>query len=329
MTSSSLTFLPALFPGPFAVARLLGAVAAVVVMLGAAADESRVHAQSAFRSAVDLVTLHVAVTDERRRYVTDLNREQFEVFENGRRQELKFFQRGGLPLALILLLDTSASMRAALPEVQHVARRFVGGLQPADIASVLAFDGTVRVLQDFTADRDVLTAAIGDATHGNATSLFTALYVALKEFDKIRHVDGVARRRTLVLLSDGEDSSSMFTFNELLQLSSAVDVAIYPIRLGRVRRPIDGSPDGTASVLSRLAEQSGGRAFFPNSPFQFRAIHDAIRTELDNQYALAYESDDRRPDGGFRTLTVVIDGRRVIARTKRGYFAPRPHRPPR
>jgi Ca-activated chloride channel family protein len=263
----------------------------------------------------------VTVTDERKRYVTDLDQAQFEVFENGRRQQLKFFQAKGLPLALTLLLDASPSMQSALPQVQEVARRFVDHLEPGEIASVVAFDRSVSVLQDFTADRNALTAAIGQVRRGDATSLFTALYVALKEFDKARRWDGAPRRRALILLSDGEDSSSLIGFGELLERASTADTAIYSIRLGRPTQPIDPAIDGTKLVLRRLADQTGGRAFFPENRYQFARIHDAIRAELASQYSMAYESDDRRHDGRFRNVAVVIDGRDAVARTKRGYVA--------
>jgi Ca-activated chloride channel family protein len=291
-------------------------------VIGGQDPSALARAPSTFRSAVDLVTLHVTVTDGRRRYVGDLNQEQFEVFENGRRQQLKFFQAKGLPLALTVLMDTSASMASALPQVQEVARGFVDHLQPGEIASVVAFDGSVRVLQDFTADRNALTAAVGLARRGEATSLFTALYVALKEFDnKARRWDGMARRRTMVLLSDGEDSASLIDFSDLLEVASTADTAIYAIRLGRPKGPIGGPADATERVLRRLAEQTGGRAFFPATRHQFRPIHDAIRLELASQYSLAYESDDRRRDGRFRSLAVLIGGRNAVARTKRGYVA--------
>ena len=300
---------------------IAAAVCNASAVVGGQDRSAPARAPSVFRSAVDLVTLHVTVTDRRKRYVTDLNQEQFEVFENGHRQQLKFFQAGGLPLALTLLMDTSASMASALPQVQEVARRFVDHLQPGDIASVVAFDGSVRVLQDFTTDRSALTTAVGVADRGDATGLFTALYVALKEFDKARGWDDMARRRALVLLSDGEDSSSLIGFNDLLELASTADAAIYAVRLGRPRGPIDGPVDATEWVLRRLAEQTGGRAFFPASRSEFRSIHDAIRLELASQYSLAYESDDRRRDGRFRSLAVVIGGRNAVARTKRGYVA--------
>jgi Ca-activated chloride channel family protein len=280
-------------------------------------------APSVFRSAVDLVTLHVTVTDRRKRYVTDLNQEHFEVFEDGRRQRLKFFQARGLPLALTLLLDASPSMQSAQRQVQEVAHRFVEHLQPQEIASVLGFDASVTVLQDFTADRDALAAAIGRVRGGNGTSLFTALYVALREFDKARRWDGLPRRRTLILLSDGEDSSSPIGLTELLELASSADAAIYAIRLGRPKRAIDPSLDVTERVLRRLADQTGGRAFFPATRYQFPRIHDAIREELASQYSLAYESDGGREDGGFRQLAVLIGGLNAVARTKRGYVARR------
>jgi VWFA-related protein len=280
-----------------------------------------VRAPSVFRSAVDLVTLHVTVTDRRKRYVTDLDQEHFEVFEDGRRQQLKFFQARGLPLALTLLLDASPSMQSAQPQVQEVAHRFVEHLQPGEIGSVLGFDASVTVLQDFTADRNALAAAIGRVRRGDGTSLFTALYVALKEFDKARGWDGLPRRRTLILLSDGEDSSSLIGLTELLELASSADAAIYAIRLGRPKRAIDPSNGVTERVLRRLADHTGGRAFFPANRYQFSRIHDEIRAELASQYSLAYESDAPGEDGRFRNLAVLIDGPNAVARTKRGYVS--------
>jgi VWFA-related protein len=278
--------------------------------------------RSIFQSGVDLVTLHVTVTDRSRRYVTDLERDQFRVFENGRRQELKFFQKSGLPLALTLLLDTSASMENALPIVQEAAVRLVRQLEPQDVASVIAFDQGIHVLQGFTNDPAVLESAIRRIEHGGTTSFYTAVYVALKEFAATRPVPRTSapRRRTVVVLSDGVDSSSLIGFEEVLELATRTDAAIYAVCLG-TRNADPRQHDPSEFVLRRLSEQTGGRAFFPLHGYELPNVYAEIERELSSQYVLAYEPSEQPADGRFRNLAVLVDFAGAVARTRKGYFA--------
>jgi len=267
--------------------------------------------------------LNVTVTDRSKRYVSDLIEDDFRVFEDGRPQQITFFQPQALPLALVLLLDTSASMSGALWDAQKAAIRLIGELGPADVASVIAFDTSVRVLQPFTNDKQLLESAIRQTRLGRKTALYTALYVALKDVSRIAaKTDGdEPRRRALVVLSDGTDTSSPVAFQDLLDLAVRTDAAIYCIGL-HLPEPDPGVIDDGRLVLRRLAQQTGGRAFFPAQPEYLSEIYGDITRELSSQYAVAYVSNNPRTDGRFRQIKVHVGRPGIVARTKPGYFAP-------
>jgi Ca-activated chloride channel family protein len=278
-----------------------------------------------FRSSVDVIAMNVTVTDASRRYVTDLERQDFQVFEDGRPQELAFFQKSGLPLALALLIDTSASMDQNLAVAQEAAVGFVRALGPDDVASVVDFNSRIQVRQDFTSDRSALESAIRRTTAGGSTALYNALYIALKELNKTIRDEPLAesRRRAIVILSDGEDTSSVVGFDEVLDLAARSDTAIYAIGLlGRAIQDMRRPTSEAQFVLRRFAEQTGGRAFFPVDVKELAGIYGEIRTELSNQYFLAYESNNTRRDGQFRRIAVRVERPGAVARARPGYYAP-------
>ena len=139
-----------------------------------------------FQAGVDIVSINVTVIDEGGRYITDLDVEDFGVFENGIQQDLTFFTREQLPIALALLIDTSASMERRLSTAQEAAIGFARQLRQADLASVIDFDNRVNILQEFTNKPDALERAIRRTSAGGSTSLHNAIYIALKELQKNR-----------------------------------------------------------------------------------------------------------------------------------------------
>jgi Ca-activated chloride channel homolog len=279
--------------------------------------------QTPFRSSVDLVTLHVTVTDSSGKYLTDIEPSDVVVLENGRRQQLSLFQAGGLPLALALLLDTSASVRPVFRDVQAAAVRFLRQLQPRDMASVIGFGDRVRVLQGFTTDRQDLETAVLEAMAGGSTTLYNAVYVALHELDRTMAPSDahIPRRRVVVLFSDGDDTASQVGFEDLLKSATGSDAAIYAIRMGPEDAAGEADLDGGA-VLRQLANQTGGRAFFPPNRYALHQVYEDIRRELSLQYALGFVSTEPRPDGRFRRLSVQVLRAGAQARTRRGYVAP-------
>jgi VWFA-related protein len=275
-----------------------------------------------FRAGVDVVTLHVTATDRARRYVTDLERTDFAVYEDGRKQELTFFQKTSLPVTVALLIDTSASMEESLPIAQEAAVGFVRGLSPADVASVIDFDSRVEVGQEFTTDRHALERAIQRTAAGGSTSLYSAVYTALNALRQtIDAPMDEPRRRAIVVLSDGEDTSSIVRLDTVLDLAARSDTVIYAIGLlGRETPGVRRSHEAPL-VLQRFAQQTGGRAFIPVDARELAGIYGEIHAELSSQYSLAYESNNPRRDGQFRRIAIRIGRTGVVARARPGYYA--------
>jgi Ca-activated chloride channel homolog len=275
-----------------------------------------------FRVGVDIVSLNVTVTDAARRYVGDLNRDDFVVLEEGAPQNVVFFRKTDVPLALALLLDTSASMEQALATAQEAAIGFARQLGPADVAMLIDFDSKVQVLAHFTSDRSELEEAVRRTMAGGSTSLYNAVYVALKELSRIKLEDEQQglRRRAIILLSDGEDTSSLVSFDELLDLASRSDTMIYTIGLGSADSSGRRTFQDAQFVLRRLAQQTGGRAFFPQAARELTGVYGEIRDELSSQYLLAYESGSQK-NGQWRRVNVRVNRPNVTVRARQGYYA--------
>ncbi len=279
----------------------------------------------AFRAGVDLVSLNVTVIDGTARYVTDLQSEDFSVFEDGVKQDVTFFNRTNLPIALAILLDTSASMENKLPTAQEAASGFVRRLRPQDLAEIVDFDSRVVVLQPFSNVVTELDQAIRRTSAGGSTSLYNAIYIALKDLKKVmaRNVDEI-RRQALIVLSDGEDTSSLLPFEEVLDLAKRSETAIYAIGL-RSGDPTSSGSRGFKEaefVLRQFALETGGRSYFPSQIQDLAGIYSQISDELSSQYTVGYQSRNQKRDGGWRRVVVRVNRPSVTARTKQGYFAP-------
>jgi Ca-activated chloride channel homolog len=278
--------------------------------------------QKLFRATVDVVSLNVTVVDPQNRYITDLTETDFAVFEDGTRQELSYFNRTSLPIALSLLIDTSASMENRMQFAQDAAIGFARKLRSQDLAQVVDFDSRVEVLQDFTNRIEELERAIRSTSAGGSTSLHNALYISLKELAKIkpRSTDDV-RRRAIIVLSDGEDTSSLVSYEEVLELAKRSETAIYTIALQAKDAPLTKGFREAEFVLRQFAQETGGRAFFPARPEDLQNVYGRIADELASQYSLGYASKNARRDGGWRRIAVQVARPQAIARTKRGYYA--------
>jgi Ca-activated chloride channel family protein len=274
------------------------------------------------RSGVELVSLNVTATDGQGKYATDLNEEEFEVYEDGAKQKLTFFSKTQQPISLALLLDTSASMDERMGIAQEAAIGFAKQLHKEDQASVIDFDSQVRVLSDFTNDASALEKAIRTTTPNGSTSLYNALYIALKELKKVKtKAPTDIRRQAIVLLSDGDDTSSLIEFDQVLDLAKRSEVVIYAIglRAGEIARREFKEAE---FVLKQLANETGGRAFFVNDARELAKIYQGIWDELSSQYALAYSSGNPKRDGAWRRVQVRLLRPNITARTKLGYYGP-------
>src|SRR5215510_8585108 len=277
-----------------------------------------------FKAGVDLVSLNVTVTDAASRYVTDLEQGDFQVFEDGVLQDVTFFNKTNLPIALGLLLDTSASMETRLPIAQEAAIGFSKKLRPQDLAEVIDFDSRVIILQAFTNKVSDLEQAIRRTSAGGSTSMYNAIYIALKDLKKVvaTNVDEI-RRQAIIVLSDGEDTSSLLPFEEVLDLAKRSQTAIYCIGI-RSNEGTSVTNKGFKEaefVLRQLAQETGGRAFFPNQIADLTNIYGQIADELSSQYTLFYTSRNAHRDGSWRRVVVRVARPGAAARTKLGYFA--------
>ena len=279
-----------------------------------------------FRAGVELVSLNVTVNEAgSNRYATDLEPEQFEVFEDGVKQDVTYFTKANLPIALSLLLDTSASMESRMQTAQDAAIGFAKRLRQQDLAEVIDFDSRVIILQAFTSESGLLEQAIRRTSAGGSTSMYNAVYIALKDLKKVvtaASSDDI-RRQAIVLLSDGEDTSSLLPFEEVLDLAKRSETAIYAIGL----RSAEGASawrgfKEAEFVLKQLSQETGGRAFFPNQIAELAGVYDQISAELSSQYTLGYTSRNLKRDGAWRRVLVRVTRPNLVARTKQGYFGP-------
>jgi Ca-activated chloride channel family protein len=273
---------------------------------------------------VDVVSLNITVADSAGRYVTNLEPENFDVFEDGVKQDVTFFNKSNSPIALSLLLDTSASMETRLNTAQEAAVGFARRLRSQDLGEVIDFDSRVVTLQTFTNDGGLLEQAIRKTSAGGSTSMYNAVYIALKNLKKIvATTPDEIRRQAIVVLSDGEDTSSLLPFEEVLDLAKRSETAIYAIGL----RGTDDSSSGKGFreaefVLRQFSQETGGRAFFPSDIGDLAGIYGQISDELSSQYTVGYTSKNVKRDGAWRRIIVRVNQAGLTARTKQGYFAP-------
>ncbi|HTI36137.1 MAG TPA: VWA domain-containing protein [Vicinamibacterales bacterium] len=292
---------------------------ALVLTIAAAVG---IAAQQRFRAGIELVSLTVTATDVSGKFVTDLNEGDFEVYEDGAKQQITFFSKSQQPISLALLLDTSASMEERMGIVQEAAVGFAHELHKDDQAEVVDFDSQVRILSPFTHDAGALEKAIRSTTANGSTSLYNAIYISLKDLKKARAAspDDI-RRQAIVLLSDGDDTSSLVEFDEVLDLAKRSETAIYSIGL---RQGETGRREFKEAefVLKQLSQETGGHVFFPTDARELPKIYQAIWEELSSQYTIAYSSSNPKRDGAWRRIQIRTQRPGVIARTKTGYYGP-------
>lgn len=298
------------------------AIAGIVVLAAAATAQEKPEKQ-VFRAGVDVVSLNVTVVDAQNHFVTDLDRNDFTVFEENVRQDILYFSRTSLPIALSLLIDSSASMDERMATAQEAAIGFARRIRPQDLAQVVDFDSTVEIRHGFTSDVAALESAIRSTVSGGSTSLYNAVYIALRELAKVKAPsEEELRRQAIVLLSDGEDTTSLVTYEAVLDLAKRSETAIYTIGLQpRDTMGLKGFREAEF-VLRQLAQETGGRAFFAQKAEELAGVYAQIAEELSSQYTVGYAPKNAARDGTWRRLLVQVDRPNTTARTRRGYYAP-------
>ncbi len=280
-------------------------------------QEAPRRAAPTFGSDVEVVRLDVTVVDGDGRFVTDLAESDFEVYEDGHRQGLTSFVRQELPVTMVLLLDASISVADRMPQAQAASVRFVQSLRPHDEVRVTEFNDRVAVLQDSTSDRDALQAAINRISAAGSTALYNAMYVTLRALPPASHGTQL-RRRVIVLVSDGEDTSSLVWEEQVLELVRRREATIHVIALNRE----SDASNRSARLLRLLSAESGGEVHHPASIRDLDSVYSRIGAELRSQYTIGYVSSNPVSDARWRRIELRVRGRKDLqVRHRTGYYA--------
>ena len=267
------------------------------------------------------VNVVFTVTDKHGRHITDMKQADFRVIDDNKPpEELRSFHaETNLPLQVGLLVDASNSVRDRFKFEQESAIEFLNQTIRLryDRAFVIGFDATPEVTQDFTDNTELLAHGVHELRPGGGTALYDAVYYACRD-KLLKASKGTPVRRAIVLLSDGDDNLSHVTREEAIEMAQRAEAIIYTISTN-----VSGTKGAGDKVLERIADATGGRAFFP---FQIRDVANAfaeIQDELRSQYAVSYKPANFKADGHYRTIEIVANDRKNFrVRARRGYYAP-------
>jgi Ca-activated chloride channel family protein len=262
---------------------------------------------------VDLVVANVTVTDPLGRYVVGLEKEHFRVFENKIEQEVIHFSDARSPVSVGIILDTSGSMKDDILSARNSVVRFLKQSQDQDEYFLVTFNNRTRLALDFTSRTENIQNEISIAHPKGRTALYDSLYLGL---EKIR--EGRNEKKALIIITDGEDNRSRYTFSEVKDFAKESDVQIYIIGER-------GNLGYGTSIISDITRLTGGRPFFPHNFKQLDYFIDLIHTELRTQYVVGYSPNLRRTDGKWHKLRIRLqppDGLPPLkVRSRQGYFS--------
>jgi VWFA-related protein len=270
---------------------------------------------------VSRVNMLYTVSDKRGRFVTDLGKDDFEVFESKKPQSiLEFAAETDLPLRLAILIDTSNSIRERFHFQQEAAIAFIDGtVRPEqDRALIVSFDTAAELVADLTGNIDQLEKAVQSLRPGGGTSLYDAIFFASR--DKLMQDQPLYKfRRAMVILSDGDDNQSRYTRDQALEMAQKADVTIYTISTNITRIESEGD-----KVLRYFANETGGQAFFPFKASDLNQSFENIANELRHQYNIFYRPEPLKVDGLYHPVEIKVKGRKdLIVHCRKGYYAPK------
>lgn len=289
---------------------------------------------SIVRINADLVQLHVRVIDRNNRPINNVRREEFQVFEDGVLQPIESFTREEVPISYGLAVDTSGSLRSQLQSVIDAGKTIVNSNKPGDETFLVRFISSdkIETVQDFTANKDLLMDGLDSFyVEGGQTAIIDAVYLSAEHVSGYRKGDaGDRRRRALIVITDGEDRNSFYKQEQLFARLREEDVQIFVIgfvnELDKEAGLIRKSPrEKAVNLIKKLASETGGRAFFPESVADLPQIANEIVRDLRTQYVIAYNPTDKTADGSYRAIKVTVDqpsdSEKRIALTRTGRLA--------
>jgi Ca-activated chloride channel family protein len=270
---------------------------------------------------VQAVALDVLVTDQEGRFVSGLRPDDFRVLEQGVPQELSLFSPGRTPVTIVVLLDSSASVRSDMLSIQKAANRFIKKLAPGDRARIGFFHDEVVFGPRFTDDMAELSAMIKQMRPQRSTHLYDAL---IESFEKLERVHD---RKALLVFSDGEDQGSRTSTQRALEAARQSDVSVYAV--GVPGWSAAGGIHTNQRLLEQIARLTGGCAFFPENEKQMQKAFDRIRDEIHHQYRMGYVPASGGEGGRqWREIQVELTRRKdLVVRCRHGYYTDRPQAP--
>lgn len=300
--------------------RLLISVAVALGVAGAAWGTRIVAQQPVFRGGVDVVNISVTVTDKAGALQADLRAEDFELYEDGVKQTVRYFWAGDAQSRpethLGLLLDVSESMGGDIAFTKNAVVKFLTTLGEVSDVTFVDFDTEVRAARYGRSDLARLIERIRLKKARGLTALYDAIAVYLDD------AGGQDGRKIMLVYTDGGDTQSSIRFSELMDLLKASDVVVYAIgSFGRQSSPLTES----RVILREIAEITGGRVFFPRTTQDLERAYAQVLAEIGAQYTFGYVSTNPSADGAWRKVEVRVtraDGRMYRVRSRKGYFAP-------
>ena len=257
---------------------------------------------------VDVVQFTAVVTDSDGRFVKGLKPQDFKVYDNNRLQKITSFESENISLEMVVALDVSSSMRAALPSVKESSKRFLGGLRPGDNVTLLSFNDNVFTLTQRSRDQSARVKAIDRMESWGGTALYDVVLQGLNVLG--RHPG----RRSMLLFSDGDDQSSHATLEAAVARAESSDATVYVIGQGRAIRAFE-----LQSVLKKFATISGGRAFFTEDLSRLDRFFEEILDDLSNQYLVSFSYPDDERDGQWHAIRVEVGDGKYHVRAREGY----------
>jgi VWFA-related protein len=270
-----------------------------------------------FRTDTRLVVLNVSVFDKDGKIVRDLGKSAFSVYENGEKQALSTFRQEDVPISLGLIIDTSASMTDKRDRVASAALSMVKASNPEDEVFIINFNESAVLAREFTNNTKDLESALRNLDPKGETAMRDALLLGIEHLRHRAHRD----KKVLLVVTDGEDNSSIETHAHLVEVAQQNDVIIYAIGLLGAEEP--ASAARAKKQLSELTVQTGGQSWFPTDVAEIATITPQIAHEIRNQYILAYTPTNLAADGSFRKIRVEVDVPEAVVRTRAGYYAPK------
>lgn len=269
---------------------------------------------------VNRVNMLFTVSDKKGRFVTDLQKADFEIVESKRQQSIiEFTAESDLPLRLAILIDTSNSIRDRFKFQQEAAIEFINSvMRPQDKAVVVSFDTGAELVADLTGSTEELAKAIRNLRPGGGTSLYDAIFFACR--DKLMQDQPMHKfRRAMIIITDGDDNQSRYTRDQALEMAHKADVSMYAISTNITRISSDGD-----KVLKYFAAETGGLVFFPFKVQDLAQSFENIANELRHQYNVLYRPDPVKTDGLYHEVDIKVKNRKdLIVRARKGYYAPR------